>query len=89
MSLEIFHQHGFFFTGAILLKSVQALTLNLKLKRAKFGIHRRVQMKRAEFSTLSFTHSLEVNYFCQIADVVVLAGATPDTIFWLCTVEMD
>jgi hypothetical protein len=45
-------------------------------------------MKRAEFSTLSFTNSLEVNYFGQIADVVVPAGATPDTIFLLlvCTV---
>jgi len=40
-------------------------------------------MKRAEFSMLSFTNSLEVNYFCQIADVVVPAGATPDTIFLL------
>jgi len=48
-------------------------------------------MKRAEFSMLSFTNSLEVNYFCQIADVVVPAGATPETIFWLptVTVEMD
>jgi hypothetical protein len=45
-------------------------------------------MKRAEFSTLSFTNSLEVNYFGQIADVVVPAGATPDTILLLlvCTV---
>ncbi len=33
-------------------------------------------MKRAEFSTLIFTNSIEVNYFCQIADVVVLAGDT-------------
>jgi hypothetical protein len=84
-----------FFYWGHLIKISTALTLNLKkyssvqLKRAKFGVHRRVRMKRAEFSTLSFTHSLEVNYFCQIADVVVLAGATPDTIFWLCTVEMD
>jgi hypothetical protein len=40
-------------------------------------------MKRAEFSTLSFTNSLEVKYFGQIAAVVVPAGATPDTIFLL------
>jgi hypothetical protein len=48
-------------------------------------------MKRAEFSTLSFTNSLEVNYFGQITDVVVPAGETPDTIFLLLvsTVEMD
>jgi hypothetical protein len=31
-------------------------------------------MKRAEFSTLSFTNSLEVNYFCQIAVVVSTTG---------------
>ncbi len=28
-------------------------------------------------------------YFCQIADVVLPAGATTNTIFWLRTVEMD
>jgi hypothetical protein len=40
-------------------------------------------MKIAGFSTLSFTNSLEVNYFRQVADVVVPAGVTPDTIFLL------
>jgi hypothetical protein len=40
-------------------------------------------MNIAEFSTLSVTNSLEENYFCQIADVVVPAGATTDTIFLL------
>jgi len=55
---------------------------SVRLKRAKFD----VQMcpdERAEFSTLSFTNSLEVNYFCQITDVVVPPDATPDTIFLL------
>jgi len=32
-------------------------------------MYRRVWIKLAEFSTLSFTNSLLVNYFCQIADV--------------------
>ena len=52
-------------------------------------MYRRVQMKRDEFSMLSFTYFIVVNYVCQIADVVVPAGMTHDTIFWLRTVEMD
>jgi len=31
--------------------------------------YRHIRIKLAEFSTLSFTNSLVVNYFCQIADV--------------------
>ena len=54
-------------------------------KKESTSTYRRVRMRRAEFSMLRFTNSLEENYFCQIADVVVPAGATPATIFWLPT----
>jgi len=38
--------------------------------------YRRVRMKLAEFSTLSFTNSFVVKYFCKIADVAGWHGAS-------------
>jgi hypothetical protein len=38
---------------------------------------------------LSLFNSLLLYYLCQIADVVVPAGVTPDKIVWLRTEEID